>query len=175
MKLKVLALGALMVTGAASLNAEARSSSSGVLFTVNGTIEKVEAETGTTTSKSDFTLIDFKLGYLGGSGLYLGGMYTMRDGGDSSSSGTALGASLGYVGSKGFFIKGHYILSAEYGDWAKGTGIQVDAGYLSNVTSSVVLGVEISHRSVEYTDNPASTASLKLTELRPMLTLGFIF
>lgn len=175
MKMRVLALCALMTASAASLQAEARRSSSGVLFTANATINNTEVETSGGTSKSEFTLIDLKLGYLGGSGLYLGGLYSTRSGNNSSESGNALGASVGYVGARGFFIKGHYIASSELGDWKEGTGMQVDFGYLSNVTSSFVVGVELTHRAIEYSKHDTLSGKFKLTETMPMLTVGFVF
>lgn len=173
MKLKVLALCALMMASAASLQAEARRSSSGVLFTANAFMYNTEAEQGSASAKSENSVIDLKLGYLGGSGLYLGGMYSTRD--MNGADGNAIAASVGYVGSKGFFIKGHYVASAELDEWKEGTGFQVDFGYLSNVTSSFVVGVEITHRSIEYAKHDTVPGKYKLTETMPMLTLGFVF
>jgi len=158
--------------------AQARSSS-GVMVTANAFMYNVTTQdTPGTKVDSKMSIYDFKVGYLTGSGLYLGGLYTMRNQENGTSEdGKALGASLGYVGAEGFFIKGHYILSAEREEYKEGTGVQADFGYLTSVTSTFMVGVELTYRSIEYKKNDGipSLDSRKQEELFPMLTVGFVF
>ncbi|NUN05668.1 MAG: hypothetical protein HUU57_07895 [Bdellovibrio sp.] len=180
MKKTLLVLGVFCATALATVTAQARGSSSGVMATANVFMYNSAADVtpgGTSDSKS--SIYDIKIGYLGGSGLYLGGIYTMRSSSDgvTTTDGKALGASVGYVGATGFFIKGHYLLSAEAGDYKEGTGIQADFGYFTNVTGSFIVGVELTYRSIEYKKNDAIPAleKYKSTELFPMLSVGFVF
>lgn len=173
-------LGALLITTIIAPFAQARGSASGVMLTANAYMYNTNIDmTPGGSSKSESSIYDIKLGYLGGSGLYLGGLYSIRkDVSDSSSlDGKAMGASLGYVGASGFFIKGHYLLSTEYGDFKEGTGIQGDFGYITNVTGAFIVGVELTYRSVEYKKNDTIPGfeKLKRNELFPMLTVGFVF
>lgn len=183
MRLQVLAMVAVMMTSAFVSVAQARGSSSGVMATLNAYMynNTTEVTSGGSSSSSDskVSIYDIKLGYLTGNGLYLGGLYTMRNStnGSNSTDGKNLGASVGYVGASGFFIKGHYILSAEYGDLKEGSGLQADLGYINNITGNFLVGVELTYRSVEYKkdESNASVDKYKMTELFPMLTVGFVF
>lgn len=162
----------------------AAGATSGVLFSLNAfyTTDKVEVESGGVTSTVDAkdSAYDVKLGYLSNSGLYWGGLYTSRssDIGGSTSAGTATGASLGYVGSRGFYVMGHYLLSATAGDnYKEGSGMQVDLGYMSAVSGGLILGVELTYRSVTYKKDETNAAldHYKHDEVMPMLTLGYLF
>ena len=183
MRLQVLAIAAVMMTSAFGSLAQARGSSSGVMATLNAYMynQSSEATAGSSTSSSESnnSIYDLKLGYLTGNGLYLGGLYTMRSAksGSTTTDGKNLGASVGYVGASGFFIQGHYILSAEYGDLKEGTGLQADLGYINNITGNFLVGVELTYRSVEYKKDESNPSmdKYKLTELFPMLTVGFVF
>lgn len=183
MKFQVLAIAALMTVSVFVSSAQARGSSSGVMATLNAYMynQTVETTSGgaSSSSEADSIIYDLKLGYLTGSGLYLGGLYTMRNSksGSTTTEGKNLGASVGYFGANGFFIKGHYILSAEYGDLKEGTGLQADLGYINNITGNFLVGVELTYRSVEYKKDESSPSldKYKLTELFPMLTVGFVF
>lgn len=175
----ILALAVFMAGSVFSLQSQA-ATSNGVL--VNANIFMYNNNTEQTPggeSKSNNSIYDIKLGYVGGNGLYLGGIYTLRKTETDSGSvdGNALGASIGYVGASGFYVKGHYLLSAEYDTLKEGTGIQADFGYMTNVTSSFFVGVELTYRSIDYKKNEASPGmdSMKVTETFPMLTVGFIF
>lgn len=176
---KILALVVVCVTGSFSLQAQARGSSSGVMLTANAFMYNITVqETPGGKAESKLSVYDVKLGYLMGNGFYLGGLYSTRNTtANSSEDGKAMGASAGYIGSGGFFLKGHYILSAERGIYKEGTGVQGDFGYLTNVTSSFMVGVELTYRSIDYkkSDNNSSLESLKQEELFPMLTVGFVF
>lgn len=183
MRLQVLAIATAMMTSVFISVAQARGSSSGVMATLNAYMynQTTEVTTGSSSSSSDSksSIYDIKIGYLSGNGLYLGGLYTIRNStsGSTSTDGKNLGASLGYVGASGFFIKGHYILSAEYGDLKEGSGLQADLGYINNVTGNLLVGVELTYRSIEYKKDESNAAidKYKSTELFPMLTVGFVF
>nr|BFD59470.1 hypothetical protein CKG001_15770 [Bdellovibrio sp. CKG001]BFD66700.1 hypothetical protein HAGR004_17220 [Bdellovibrio sp. HAGR004] len=154
--------------------------SSGVMLTANAFMYNTTAEiTPGTKSEAKSSIYDIKLGYLGGNGVYLGAIYTIRNLQEDSDTteGHAMGASLGYVGSSGFYVKGHYLASAELGDNKEGTGIQGDLGYLTNVTGALIVGVELTYRSIEYKKNETAPGmeKLKQDELFPMLTVGFVF
>lgn len=170
------------LSGAAT--AQARGGGSGVLLTLNAfyKTDKAELKAGgaTATSESKSSVYDVKLGYLGGSGLYLGGLYTSRsyDAGGSPTAGSATGASVGYVGSAGFYVMGHYLLSATYGDNLKeGSGLQADFGYMTAVNGGLLVGVELTYRSVTYKKDETNAAMehYKHDEVMPMLTIGYMF
>lgn len=183
MKLKRIALTTMVMVLAGASSAQARGSSSGVMATLNAFMYEAEAEAtaagGSASSKSKISLYDLKLGYLTGSGLYLGGLYTSKNSqaGSNSVDGKSMGASVGYVGASGFFIKGHYILSSEWGDYKEGTGFQADLGYINNVTGNFLVGVEATYRTIDYKKDDTNPAldKYKVTELLPMLTVGFVF
>ncbi|RYZ76473.1 MAG: hypothetical protein EOP06_31280, partial [Proteobacteria bacterium] len=139
---------------ALSLTAEARGGGSGVLFDVNlyyGSTKTDMKQTTPAETKTESTtaLYDIKLGYLAGTGIYLGGIYTSRSNSvlnASGESGTAYGGSLGYFGSSGFFVMGHYIASATLGHYTEGKGMQVDFGYKAGVGGDWLVGGEITYR-----------------------------
>lgn len=181
MWLSALVLASTMTMAA---TAQARGSGSGVLFTLNAFYysNKAEVQAGgaTASSESKNSIYDVKLGYLGGSGLYLGGIYTSRssDSGGTATTGTATGASLGYVGSSGFYLMGHYLLSATEGDnYKEGSGIQADLGYMTAVSGNLIVGVELTYRSITYKkdENNAALTSYKHDEVMPLLTIGYLF
>lgn len=179
MKLNLLAGVVVMVGSIFVSQAQARGSSSGVMLTANAFMYNVTTEdTPGSKSESKTSIYDIKLGYLTGTGLYLGGLYTIRNQENGTTEdGKAVGASIGYVGVDGFFIKGHYIVSAERGAYKEGTGIQGDFGYLTNVTGAFLVGVELTYRSIEYKKNDSipTLEKRKQDELFPMLTVGFVF
>lgn len=180
MSMKNVALMSLILTGAFGVSTQA-ASSSGVLVTANAFMynSTVEQTPGAGAVESKSSIYDMKLGYLSSSGLYLGGIYTIKNSETDSGStdGSAMGASLGYVGARGFYVKGHYLVSGTYGDFKEGTGVQGDLGYMASVSSSMVVGVELTYRSMEYKkkDGDPSLESYKQSELLPLMTIGFIF
>lgn len=179
-------LSALFLAPAAQARGGGGGGGSGVLFDVNlfYTSSKIESKnTGgaaTVTTDGSTAIYDLKLGYLPGSGLYWGGIYTSRSNSvlnQSGTSGSALGASLGYMGSNGFFIMGHYLFSATEGDLSEGTGIQADLGYKAGMGSGWVVGGELTYRSITYkkdASNP-SLESYKKDEVLPMISIGYLF
>lgn len=181
MNLKAKIVSTVFMTMCLGGVAQARGgSSSGVLLSANVFMHNSSVEVNPGASEeSNNSIYDIKLGYLGGSGLYLGGIYTIKNSETSSTkqSGSAMGASLGYVGSRGFFIKGHYLVSAEFQNLQEGTGYQADVGYMSNISPNVFMGVELSYRTIKYAKeegNPALT-SVTTTDLFPMLSVGLVF
>lgn len=179
MSQKIFALIVVVMTSLCAGTSQA-ATASGVMVTANAFMYNTTVEvTPGTKSEAKSSIYDIKLGYLSGSGLYLGGIYTVRNSeeGTDNTDGNAMGASIGYVGSSGFYVKGHYLASAELGDNKEGTGIQGDFGYLTNITGALVVGVELTYRSIEYkkNDNVPGMEKLKQDELFPMLTVGFVF
>lgn len=177
MKNMFFVLSIFLMTSAAASFAQARGGGSGVMLTANAFMYNATVDNGTTKTDSKSSIYDLKLGYLSGSGLYLGGIYSLRHSESPSQDGRALGGSVGYFGASGFFVKGHYIASAEWEDYKEGTGIQADFGYITNVTGSFVVGVELTYREIEYKKNDLIPGfdKLKFSETFPMLTVGFVF
>ncbi len=159
---------------------------SGVLLDLNlnyGSSKTDDINSGVTTHQTDTTsaIYDVKLGYLSGSGLYLGGIYTSRSDSVLNAAGTsasAMGASVGYMGSAGFFITGHYLLSATNGEYKEGTGMQADLGYKAGLGNGWMLGAELTYRSITYKKNSTLAAtfeSRQTTEVMPMVSVGYMF
>ncbi len=176
---RVAFLIAVTLSGAFFGQAKA-ATANGVLFSANAFLYNSSAEsTPGGQSKSNNSIYDLKLGYLSASGLYLGGLYSLRkvETDSSSQDGSALGASIGYIGARGFFAKGHYLVSATNGDLEEGSGIQADVGYIATVGGPFIVGVELTYRSIEYKKHKTipTLEKVKVDELLPMLTLGFLF
>lgn len=153
----------------------------GVLFDINVYYYSQTVTNNSQTSSSSTTAIyDLKVGEVKTTGLYYGGIYTTRSSSGLSQAGTggsAWGPSLGYIGRSGFFVQGHYLFSASYGTWS-GSGEQVDFGYLTMPESSIVVGVELTYRTITYTKDsasPGTTLNENITEMIPMFTLGYLF
>lgn len=164
----------LLTTGIAE--ARGGGAGTGFLADVNAFVYNSKAKSGNTTAESNTMIYDVKLGYLTGSGLYLGGIYTSRNhSGTLSDSGSATGLSVGYLGEAGFFIMGHYYLTATNGDYSNGSGYQADFGYLTEVSGAFYVGVELTYRDLTYKKFQGADTTYELTEMFPMLTLGFIF
>jgi hypothetical protein len=159
---------------------------SGILFDLNlyyGSSKVDDVYSGVTTHESDgkTAIYDVKLGYLPGSGLYLGGIYTSRSDNALNASGTAasaMGGSVGYMGSEGFFIMGHYLVTATSGEYKEGSGVQVDLGYKAGVSSGWLVGAELTYRSITYKKNDTLAATFEshqVTEVMPMISVGYMF
>lgn len=120
------------------------------------------------TTKSAKTYLDGNLGYMFSDGLYMGALYfsdSIDTGGAYTPSITGYGASLGWIFSSGFFILGHGILDSTYekqssaiDKWTKGTGMQADLGYIMPISSSFLVGAQITYRSVKFTSYNNGTA-----------------
>ncbi len=174
---QVLCVLASLCAGSVAM-ARGGGSGNGVILTANAFVYNttVEVPSGA-ASESNISIYDIKMGYLSASGLYWGGLYTVRNqSGDTDQAGHAVGGSLGYFGANGFYLKGHYILQATQGDYDEGTGVQGDFGYLAGVSGSFYVGVELTYRSIEYKKQlSAPIAGYKVSQLFPMLTVGFVF
>ena len=112
-------------------------------------------------STAEFTqqIINLKLGYLDGSGLFLGVAYDMESRKYNSSSVSdedraSLGGTIGYM-SGGWSFLGTYYFSSELED-LDGSGWAADIGYSFNV-SSFGIGPLLSYRHWEYDENGANT------------------
>lgn len=181
MKLKAILAGALVFSTFGATNALARGTANGVLATLSGTItSQTSKEEGQPEAKETMTLGDIKVGYLNGNGLYLGGLYGFGSSESDAGAGaidnkeTVYGASIGYVGATGFYLTGHYLFAGKTDVLEEGNGFQLDFGHLSNVTSTFVVGVQVSYRSIDYKEKDTAI-KVKTTAFYPMLTLGFLF
>lgn len=181
MKLKAFLAGALVFSMFGATQSYARGTANGILATLSGTITSfTNKEEGQPETKENMTLGDVKVGYLNGNGLYLGGLYAFGTTESDSGIGTidnketVYGASIGYVGATGFYLTGHYLFAAKTDVLEEGNGFQLDFGHLSNVTSTFVVGVQVSYRSIDYKEKDTGI-KIKTTAFYPMLTLGFLF
>jgi hypothetical protein len=187
--MKKMWLSALILASTMTLAATAQArggGGSGVLFDLNlyyGTSKVDDVNSGVTTHQSDgkSAIYDVKLGYLTGSGLYFGGIYTSRSDSAldaSGTSGSAMGGSVGYMGSGGFFIMGHVLTGATSGEYKEGTGMQVDLGYKAGVGNGWLLGAELTYRDITYKKNASLAATFEshqVTEVMPMISIGYMF
>lgn len=165
---------------------------SGESWVFSANFSKIDTETETensTSSENKVTHLDWTLGYVLSSGIYVGGIYSTSsqtlDGATDDPQTTRMGVSLGYMASNGFFIQGHYFLQAKIqdavsaGDRTHGTGTQFDLGYNVNISGPFYLGAQITRRSVEYTKVKTASGSTSqdhtVEELYPAIRLTFIF
>lgn len=156
--------------------AQAAGDKSGILLGVNLFMYNAKVTDNGTSGESNTMIYDAKLGYLPGSGLYVGGIYTSRNhSGTLSDSGSATGASLGYMGDNGLYLMGHYLVTAKTGDYTDGSGYQADFGYLANVSGSFHVGAELTYRDITYKKLNGADTTHEVTEMFPMLSAIFIF
>jgi hypothetical protein len=166
----------LLTTGIAEARSSGGGGSSGFLADVNAFVYNSKAKTNSSSAESNTMIYDLKLGYLPGNGLYVGAIYTSRNhSGTLSDSGSATGASVGYLSDSGFYFMGHYYFTATNGDYSNGSGYQGDFGYLVDVSGPFYVGVELTYRDLTYKKVLGADTNYELTEMFPMLTLGFIF
>lgn len=148
-------------------------------FDINQQTAKSETASGGTTASSDevsITSYDVGLGYVMGSGLYVGGLYNGATSkvGDTSTTANGMGASLGYVFGPGLHFTGSYILSATNGEMKKGSGLQMDFGWRTFVSGSFFLGAKLSYKSLKYTE-VSGVDSVTVTGTQPYVSFGFSF
>ncbi len=146
---------------------------------------ETKVENGGTTGKTTVTAIDVRAGYLFPQGLFLGGIYnneTVKSGGFEQK-GVHYGPSVGYV-AKSFNFIASYLMAGElsYSGGSKRiepTGPQLDVGYVFDVGSNLSVGPQITWRSLEYAKAEAGGVKVadkyKVTEIRPMVALLFVF
>lgn len=132
------------------------------------------------TSESSRLFYDFKLGYHYNS-IYLGGIYSSRavESGATEDQRTSYGLSLGYH-SGGTFLDLSYFINASRTigatEYTQGTGLGVDLGYNFGVTPSFFMGLQASYKTFTYKEvNATEEENKELSELQPMINLGFVF
>lgn len=166
-----------------SASTQAASGGQGFMIGVSG-IKLDETYDGNTvgTSETTRTVADIKAGVVTASGLYLGGVYDSRtdESSGSKQERTAYGATVGYH-SGGWFLDGSFFLDSTLKlssatKVEKGSGIGIDLGRNFDLTSNTYTGLQISYKSISYTQVNGVEASNKLkSELCPMLNLGVMF
>lgn len=145
-------------------------------------------EAGISTESS--TLVgDIRLGYVFNMGLYVGAMYQIEttDNNGSNPSAFNVGPTLGYYHKGGFYGLVTYHLLGESKDipavgntYTDAQGPQVDLGWVFPLASSFSIGPQITWRQLEYGNfddgtNPAVPSDRSVTEVRPYLSLWFMF
>ncbi len=137
------------------------------------------------TVDTKLTLIDFRLGYVFDSGLYVGGLYSIHDNellADASDS--YFGPSLGYY-YEGFLVAGTYYIYGERDLTAGNTkysgvkGFQIDLSYAIKVTEQFSVGPQLTYHSVKFTDSQvfgiSSPTQYRWKGLSPYFNLTFAF
>ena len=152
--------------------------------------------TGDVNNKSDGMAIDLRLGYIMPMGLYLGGMYSIQSGivanrvgigTDDDRSGHLIGPTIGYYSMMGFYLLGTYHItgktraenSGAHVEYTGAKGPQVDVGWVFPLASSFAIGPQVTYTSIEYSEVDTNTASTttgyKTSDIRPYVTLWFMF
>jgi hypothetical protein len=158
-----------------------------IVFSPSVSYMTEETEVSGVSSEYNKMFLDFRLGYLHASGLFLGGMYSMSslaDGNDSHK-GYAVGPTLGFSHYSGFYTLFTYFLMAEQ-DQMNGTdtatdgmGPQIDIGWAFPVTATFHIGPQLTYRSVTYDKMDQSGTSVTLestrTDIMPAINLWFNF
>lgn len=157
-----------------------------VVFAPSFSYISEETEISGAQGEDNKTFLDFRLGYLHSSGLFLGGMYAMTNFSNTSDSnkGYAAGPTLGFSHYSGFYALFTYFLVAEQDrsstqTFSDGMGPQIDIGWAFPLTAMFHLGPQISYRSLTFdkVDNSGVSTSEenKLTYFMPAIVLWFNF
>lgn len=181
----VLFLSLIVFNLMAISKAEAKFGKDGYLFDVSIFNSSDSAKRKTTTGegegKSSSMYYNVNLGKVSEKGYYYGGIYSGRSSstnGTSNEGGSAFGLSVGMFTEDGYFVLAHYLVSATDNIYKSGSGFQLDGGFKFSIGNNWLLGGNLSYRSVTYTklsyEDP-TFVSLAVTELRPMLSLGYLF
>lgn len=158
------------------------SASAEIVFAPAASYFKIEDENQGVTSETEISSYDLKLGYVGASGLYLGGMYQMSKLNDTDA--MAVGPTLGFSHYSGFYALFTYFLMAEQEvdattELTDGMGPQVDIGWVFPVTRMFMIGPQISYRSISYDKLDSGGASVDADYTRsnilPYISLWFRF
>ena len=153
-----------IVVSAVLLTSSTALSAGGILLGANAFYDaretKSSSSTGSSTSKQDQTYLGAQAGYITSSGVYLGALYendTIDTGGTTKPTLTYFAGTLGYIFQNDCFINGSYIPRAEYSQysgandkWTLGSGYQIDVGLLHDLAESFYVGVQITHRNIEF-------------------------
>lgn len=150
----------------------------GFVFNPSAFYYSQNEEQGGTESEYSMQVLNFKLGHVSATGLYLGAVYDMesRKYGSSASDTDrdSLGATIGYV-TGGWQFLGTYFLKSEL-EQMEGTGYAIEIGYVFNV-GSVGIGPLLSYRHWEYDENDgvAMTSNFEQSNLYPSVQFQFTF
>lgn len=158
---------------------------SGGGFMIGASIMQLNTKTdGPQIGNSDAstTMLNGKIGYTMGNGLYIGAIYDSRtdENNGSKSERSGVGATVGYH-NMGWYIDGSYYFTSTYKlaggtELTGGTGIGVDVGHNFDILTNVYLGVQLSYKSFTYTKIPSGDSTNKITsEMVPMLNIGVMF
>jgi hypothetical protein len=161
----------------------------GILISANFTAinQNTELETSSKTNTSlNYSIMDSKLGYITEGGWYMGAIYHTRTQSDASNTDRAneSGLSFGLTFPEGFYIMAHYFIDGKMNDgssqveYKKGSGYGTDFGYLTDISTSLYIGVCYSWRTLKYTERaPTSTSfqTFSLTEQSPLFSLALLF
>lgn len=147
-----------------------------VVFTPSWFYMTYDTEQGATTTESELSIYNFKLGAVQGSGLYFGAVYDMED--ITEDQRTSMGAGIGYV--KGgwnfhltYFLKSELeVGNTEY----SGYGYNFEIGYLFGL-GSWSLGPSLTYRYFSYDDIDGADLDPEYenTRLLPYVTFQFQF
>ena len=183
MKNILLACLTLMITNSSF----AAAGSSGILADIG--ILKFDTETSGPNlgnTKNINTYYDIKIGYLTGTNLYVGGIYSAynQDNGNTQPKRSLYGATVGYH-NNGWFLDGSYFLDGQLdlGNSVvlkKATGFGIDLGYQFMAGSNCFFGIEGSYKTYTFAESNVGAATTTVdnkvkSELYPMLVLGVIF
>ncbi len=149
------------------------------------TLQQTQNDQNAVESKSKLTVLDFRLGYVLESGVYLGGLYSIQDqqlfqGGSDS----YLGPSVGYYNG-GFLVAATYYLYGERdltsggGKFAKVKGYQIDISYALPVTESFLMGPQLTYHDVSFDElqinGVGQVVSFKRSGISPLFNMTFLF
>ena len=148
-------------------------------------LQQTQNDQNAQESRAKLTILDFRMGYVLESGIYLGGLYSIHDqqlfqGGSDS----YLGPSVGYYNS-GFLIAGTYYLYGERdlttgsGKLAQVNGYQIDISYGIPVTDTFLLGPQLTYQNVSFDELQVNGVSqnveFKRRGVSPMFNMTFLF
>lgn len=165
----------------------ANTGSSGILADIG--ILKFDTETSGPNfgnTKNINTYYDLKVGYLTGTNLYVGAIYSAfnQDNGVTQPKRTLFGVTVGYH-NNGWLFDGSYFFDGQLDAgnsfvFKKATGFGIDLGYQYMTSSNFFFGVEGSYKTYTFAEVNVGSASQTVdnkvkSEMYPMLLLGFIF
>ena len=157
-----------------------------LIFTPSITYLKQKLSDGTNPEiDAKLSVIDLRLGYVLDFGLYIGGLYSLQDQDIlSDASDSYFGPSIGYYNS-GFLIVGTYYLYGERdltngsGKLAGVKGYQLDLSYSVPITSTLLIGPQLTYYSVEFDDfqvsGSGSPIDYKFSGITPYFNMTFLF
>jgi len=156
------------------------------IFTPSVTyLQQTQNDQNAQETQVTFTILDFRMGYVLESGVYLGGLYSIHDqelfqGGSDS----YLGPSVGYY-NRGFLIAGTYYVYGERdftsgsGKLAKVKGYQIDISYAIPVTDNFLLGPQLTYQNVSFDElqvtGVGQSVEFKRSGVSPLFNMTFLF